>query len=98
VHSRPYAQLEFPRILDDSLGAGDRTCRTVEAAEESVTRRVDLDASIDGKLPANSTPMLAEYIAPCSVSHTCDKERRSLSARSCSPAKTGGGIGRRPSE
>jgi acyl-CoA reductase-like NAD-dependent aldehyde dehydrogenase len=53
------------RPLDDSMRAGDRSRRPVEAAEEPVAGRIELFAAIAGELAADVRVMPRQDIAPC---------------------------------
>ena len=62
-------QLQLASAVDDFLRAGDRPGWTVEAAEESIARRVDLNSSVERELTANSTMVLLQQVTPLPVSH-----------------------------
>ena len=61
-------ELELASAVDDSLRTGDRAGGTVEAAEETISRRVDLDAPVESELTTNSTMVRLQHLTPSPVS------------------------------
>ena len=62
-----HVEAELANGFRDRAGAADRARRTVEAGEESVAGRVDLDAAMAHQLLAHELMMLLQHVSPTAV-------------------------------
>ena len=67
VYARPNFEVELPRRLDYCACTRDRSPRPVEATEEPISRRVDLDSSIAVEITTDDPVVLFEHLAPASI-------------------------------
>ena len=67
VDTGSHLDSEFPHRLDDRARTRDRACGAVEASEESVAGRVDLDTTETEKLAPYGRMVLREQLAPAAI-------------------------------
>ena len=68
MNTRPKFKVEPAGGLDDRAGACDRSPRPVEAAEEPIAGRINLDPAIAVYITPDDAMVLFQHFAPTPVS------------------------------
>ncbi len=71
VQAGANVEAEFADGVCDGAGAADCAGWPIEACEEPVTRRVDLDASVAQQLSAHEFVMPLQQLSPAPVAESC---------------------------